>query len=101
MVDVSRQPEPNSVAALPLVPAPVLDEFPLAPVALPEAVELTLIEVALMLPFLALLPRTTTVAPGWMLFAFVLTVFVTFDPAALTLTVLPWLSVTYSVLPRT
>ena len=90
------------MGGLPPPLAPVLDELAPEPVALPEAAELTLIEVALMLPFLALLPSTTTVAPGWMLFAFVLTVFVTFDPAAaLTLTVLPWLSVTYSVLPRT
>jgi hypothetical protein len=74
---------------------PALEELVPADVAPPEAAELTLIELALMLPFLALLPSTTTVAPGWMALAFVPTVFVTFDPAAaLTLTVLPWLSVT-------
>jgi hypothetical protein len=83
------------VGVLLLLLAPAPEELVPADVVLPEAAELTLIELALMLPFLDLLPSTTTVVPGRMLLAFVLTVFVTFDPAAaLTLTVLPWLSVT-------
>ena len=51
---------------------------------------LTLIELAVMLPFVPWLPCTMTVSPGLMLGTLVVTVLVTFAPVeAVTLTVLP------------
>ena len=90
------QPEPNSCCEEPppeVLPVPVL---PLAaPVPVPLALEFTLIELAVTLPFLAWLPRTTTVSPGWMLLTLVETVLLTLVPdGLLTLTVDPSLVVT-------